>query len=171
MIGLFYTLTDTVKLFKKEYAMRLRTFSKIAVLALAVSAASAFAQGQMQPKKGDTKIYANEVREAYESPIATVGVNDILTILETKKNHYKVRTASNEEGYVAKNDLTKLSASNKSKSFTFEKADVIGYIDNPTPVYIIDMDDPNADPIALDRSFKEALKENVDKETMERLSR
>jgi hypothetical protein len=63
------------------------------------------------------------------------------------------------------------SAANRSRSFAFESAEVIGYLDSPTPVYIIDMDDPSSDQLSLDRSFKSALKENADKETMERLSR
>jgi len=35
----------------------------------------------------------------------------------------------------------------------------MGYLDCPTPIYIIDIDDPNADPITLDRSFKENIKQ------------
>jgi len=58
--------------------------------------------------------------------------------------------------------------SNRSRSFVFEQSEVIGYLDQPTPTYIIDMDDPNADPIALDRSFRDALKENVDKDMIVR---
>jgi hypothetical protein len=50
----------------------------------------------------------------------------------------------------------------------FDNADVIGYLDNPTPVYIIDAEDPNSDPINLTRSFKDALRVNVDQETIER---
>jgi hypothetical protein len=56
----------------------------------------------------------------------------------------------------------------KSKTFVFDNAEVMGYLDAPTPVYIIDSDDPNAERIYLDRSFKDALRDNVDKETIER---
>jgi hypothetical protein len=56
----------------------------------------------------------------------------------------------------------------KSKTFVFDNAEVVGYLDNPTPVYILDSDDPNAERIYLDRSFKDALRDNVDKETVER---
>jgi len=149
--------------------MQVRTLSKIAVLALAAATVSVVAQGQMQPRKGDTKIYAHEVREAYESPIATVGPADILTIEDTKKSHYKVRTASGDVGFVAKNDLTKLSVANKSRSMTFEKVDVEGYLDTHSPVYIIDIGEAESDPISLERSFKEAVRQNIDKETVERM--
>ncbi|MCL2218310.1 MAG: hypothetical protein FWB94_00265 [Chitinispirillia bacterium] len=145
------------------------------VLILALVAGLGFAQkagDAMQAKKANTQIYANEVREAYESPIGSIGTNDVVTVLTVGRNHIKIRTNAGIEGFVEKRDLNKASAAAaKNRAFAFEAAEVIGYLDNPTPVYIIDMDDPNADPISLDRSFKEALKENVDKETMERLSR
>jgi|WetSurMetagenome_2_1015567.scaffolds.fasta_scaffold624201_1 hypothetical protein len=53
-----------------------------------------------------------------------------------------------------------------SKSIRFDSTDVIGYLENPTPVYILDTDDPKAEGIYLDRSFKESLRENIDKEVL-----
>lgn len=143
-----------------------------AALVIAVFSMSVFAQKEKQMvAKKEANIYANEVREPYEQPIFKATDKDFLTILETKKNHYRVRTAAGDEGFVEKNALKDPPKNSASSRFVFEGADVIGYLDNPTPVYIIDMDDPNADPITLDRSFKDALKENVDKETMERVAR
>ena len=54
------------------------------------------------------------------------------------------------------------------KKFMFDDAEVIGYLDNPTPVYIIDADNKDATPIKLDRSFADALRQDVDRETVER---
>ncbi|MDR0306395.1 MAG: hypothetical protein LBI42_06100 [Chitinispirillales bacterium] len=152
--------------------MRLNKQSLIlATLVVSMFSMSVFAQKMMVPRKDGTSIYANEVREPYEQPVTRVGQNDMLTILETKRNHFRVRTQMGDEGFVEKKELRDPPKSSASQRMVFEGADVIGYLDNPTPVYIIDMDDPNADPITLDRSFKDALRENVDKETMERLAR
>ncbi len=140
--------------------MRLILTSMIIVIA----SFSLFAQKYVTPKE-ETGLYKNETRQVYEEPIQTVGPNDRLTVIQTKNRHYKVKTAAGDEGWVEKRLVA---ATGKSKTFVFDNAEVIGYLDNPTPVYIIDTDDPNADPINLDRSFKDALRENVDKETIER---
>jgi hypothetical protein len=140
--------------------MRLSLISLIIVIATA----SIFAQKYVTPKE-EIGLYQNETRQVYEEPVQTVTPNDRLTIIETKNRHFKVKTGTGVEGWVEKRLVA---ATGKSKTFVFDNAEVIGYLDNPTPVYIIDTDDPNADPINLDRSFKDALRENVDKETIER---
>jgi hypothetical protein len=140
--------------------MRLTLMALIVVL----GSISLFAQKYVTPKE-ETGLYPNETRQVYEQPVATVSTSDRLTILQEKNRHYKVKTSTGQEGWIEKRLVA---ATGKSKTFVFDNAEVIGYLDNPTPVYIIDTDDPNADPINLDRSFKDALRENVDKETIER---
>jgi hypothetical protein len=142
---------------------------KIALgLFVAVMAAGVFAkedQKMATPTKDEVGVYKNDVREVYEKPIVTVGLSDKLTIMSSSKQNYKVKTPSGEVGWVEKRLVV---MTGKSKTFVFDDAEVIGYLDNPTPVYIIDADNPNADPIKLDRSFADALRENVDRETVER---
>jgi hypothetical protein len=154
--------------------MRDSRLVKVALI-LTLAAGWAFAQrvgDAMQARRANTQVYANEIREAYEQPVGSIGTNDVVTITEVRRNHFKVRTGGGVEGFVEKRDLNRASAAaNRNRAFAFEAAEVIGYLDNPTPIYIIDMDDPNADPISLDRSFREALKENIDKETMSRIAR
>ena len=57
-----------------------------------------------------------------------------------------------------------------SKTMSFNAAEVQGYIDTNSPVTVLDITEAGLDPIMLERSFKEALKENIDKESLERVS-
>lgn len=139
----------------------------VAVAALFVTAGAlgaAEAQKYVSAKKSDTGVFENEVRKLYEQPAFKVGPDERLSVLKETKNAYHVEL-NGQRGWVDKQTVV---AVGKSKTFVFDNADVIGYLDNPTPVYIIDADDPNANPITLDRSFKDALRENIDRETVER---
>ena len=142
---------------------------KGAVCGMVVLASLVFAAGKdekfVQPIKDEVGIYKNEIREVYEKPITTVGTADRLTVIGRGKMTYKVKTPSGEIGWVEQRQVAIVG---KSKTFVFDDAEVVGYLDNPTPVYIIDADNPNSDPIKLDRSFADALRENVDRETIER---
>jgi hypothetical protein len=141
----------------------------VSFLIVALMVTIAFAQKDMKkyvtPTKEDVGVFKNEVRELYEKPLFTVGSNDRLLIIETGRQSFKVQKGDGGTGWVEKRLVI---TTGKSKSFVFDDAEVIGYLDNPTPVYIIDADNPNADPIKLDRSFADALRENVDRETIER---
>ncbi len=122
----------------------------------------------VQPQKDGVGVYKNQIRETYEEPITTASSNDRMEVVSEKRNHYKVRI-NNQTGWVEKRLVAAVAQG--SKSYMFDDAEVIGYLDNPTPVYIIDADDRERDPIKLDRSFAEALRENVDRETLERQTR
>jgi len=50
-------------------------------------------------------------------------------------------------------------------SYTFKGVEIVGYSDNPTPFYITDADDGENLIIELDKSFSDALKQNIDKES------
>jgi hypothetical protein len=146
--------------------MRLKTFVfTVLALAFGVAFAQKNAEKYVTPTSNDVGVFKNEIREVYEKPIFTVGTNDRLLILSAARNHYKVQKANGETGWIEKRLVV---TTGKSKTFVFDDAEIVGYLDNPTPVYIIDADNPNADPIKLDRSFAEALRENVDRETVER---
>ena len=119
----------------------------------------------VQAKEGAVGVYKNQVRDVYEQPVFKVGPDDRLLVVDSKGENYKVQNNEGQSGWVEKRLVVLIG---KSKTFVFDNAEVVGYLDNPTPVYILDSDDPNAERIYLDRSFKEALRDNVDKETAER---
>lgn len=148
--------------------MRISSLTLVAALVLAFSVSVVAKPKWVQPQKESVGVYENQIRKTYEEPIATASTSDRLEVLGEERNHYKVRY-NNQTGWVEKRLVAAVAQG--SKSYMFDDAEVIGYLDNPTPVYIIDADDRERDPIKLDRSFAEALRENVDRETLERQAR
>lgn len=144
--------------------------TQILIFVLAMSTALWAQKGKrfVQPKEANVGVYKNQTRQMYEEPVFKVGPEDRLTIIDTKGDSYKVENALGQNGWIEKRLVVSIG---KSKTFVFDNAEVIGYLDNPTPVYILDSDDPNAERIYLDRSFKDALRDNTDKETVERQSK
>ena len=81
-----------------------RMFNNQIMAAPKPEAAAAPGQILMKPKYENTKMYQSEHLGAYGAP-DMIGPNDVLTVLHTEKNYYKVRTASGKEGFVMRKDV------------------------------------------------------------------
>jgi hypothetical protein len=57
-----------------------------------------------------------------------------------------------------------------SKSFHFEVTPVEGYLENPDIIIVEGARDPDDVGISLNRSFKESLRDNVDRESITRMT-
>jgi hypothetical protein len=56
-----------------------------------------------------------------------------------------------------------------NKTLKFEPSSVQGYMDNPDPVVVFGPSSNDDSAILLTRSFKDEMRQNVDKETVERI--
>ncbi|MDR0303956.1 MAG: hypothetical protein LBH98_04175 [Chitinispirillales bacterium] len=143
---------------------------KFALIGLLFTVTSSFAQKTFYvvPNSDNVGVYANQVRQMNEKAIETVGKANVLRVIETKGNYYKVRTDAGNEGWLEKRLATRNDA---KKAYVFDDVEIQGYLDNPTPIYITDVDEGSIAAIELDRSFADAIKRNVDKEHVNRALR
>ena len=116
------------------------------------------------PRHDKTTIWLSIERSMNEKPLFTVNADERLCITEQAKDWYKI-WVNGKIGWVQKSEVVILQ---KSKTYSFGDAEVLGYLDNPTPVYIIDGEGKDKSPLNLERSYKEELKKNSDRETIER---
>lgn len=108
-------------------------------------------------------VFKNENHLAGEAPLFTFGRQDRPLIIAAGSKTYEIQK-NNLVGWVDK----ELVAVSFGKTMVFDTANVMGYLDNPPAIYIIDANNPAAQPIKLERSFAIEIQENVDRETVER---
>ena len=142
------------------------TFFGFTVIATVLQGTAASGSRIVIPVRDHVGIYRNETRKVFESPLFTVGTKDRLQVLEKGTRHCKIIDADKREGWI-ENRLCATAPG--SRLLTFDPAIIDQYVDNKSAIIIFDGLPPEEDHIRLDRSFKEALGENIDRETVGRM--
>ncbi|MBD3418645.1 MAG: hypothetical protein GF398_00865 [Chitinivibrionales bacterium] len=119
------------------------------------------------PKEENVPLYPNEIRKVYEQPIDCVAQHDRLRILATGKTGYKVASPRGTVGWVRKELVAVVLG---RTVLEFAPAEIEARYAELTPLAVLGTDWKDAEVIRLDRSFNEALRENTDREIIDRIT-
>ncbi|MFA6622608.1 MAG: hypothetical protein WCS54_00715 [Fibrobacteraceae bacterium] len=134
-------------------------FCVIALTAVAVLAAP----GKVKSKRGDVDLTKDKDGG---SVVCSASFNDEMKILKDGDDAVLVK-ASCGQGWVAKSKVEYVAQAAGDKSLKLEGVDVVGWLDNPSAVFVLDQDAADFDGVNIDRDFKEYLQHTMDRETME----
>jgi hypothetical protein len=135
------------------------------IVVMALQGAATQQSKIVRPVRDNVGVYRHETRSLYEAPYYTVGTADRLQVITTGKRHSKVVDNGARGGWIENRLCTTAPG---SKLISFEPAFIEQYNVNQSSVIVFDADGPEETTITLDRSFKDALSENVDRETAAR---
>ena len=141
--------------------MNISLASKSIALAL-VSAAVAFSAPVMS-KKGPLEL----TKDADGSgSVCTVDASEQMEVLKDGGTAVLVN-ASCGQGWLQKNEVQYVKAAAGDKSMQLEDVDIVGWLDNPTAVFVLDNNYEDVEGVNLNRDFKEYLTHTMDKERIE----
>jgi hypothetical protein len=146
--------------------IRFTTISSIVVV-LALQGAATQQSKIIRPLRDNVGVYCHEIRALNETPCYTVNRADRLQVITSGKHRSKVIDNQAREGWI-ENRICATAPG--SKLISFDPAIIEQYMENKSTVIVVGKNDPEETTIKLDRSFREALRENVDRATVTRVS-
>ncbi len=126
------------------------------------------AVSEVEVIKGEVSL---KKEQGAKQEVYTAQIGERLFVVAEKGSWAQVRASSGIVGWVKKADVKPVTGAAKpgQEKFHMDEAKVLGFLENPQAVYILDNADPNFRPINLDRSFANNLGGNIDKETNQRI--
>lgn len=115
----------------------------------------------VQPTQATVDVYE---KASGKTVVASVKKTDRLKFISEKKGYYRVQMTDGTEGFIKKQYAVFTSGG----ALTLGAVDVHAYGKGPTSIYIFDTDEGENVPVALERSFVDALTQNIDKERVAR---
>ncbi|MCF0221318.1 MAG: hypothetical protein HUK19_03395 [Fibrobacter sp.] len=137
---------------------------KVLLIALVLMVGVSFGAGKkVKSKLGDIDLTKNKDGGAV---VCTAGFNDELTIVKDDETEVLVK-GNCGQGWVAKSKIEYVAQLAGDKSMKLEGVDVVGWLDNPSAVFVLENDDLDFDGVNIDRDFKEYLQHTMDREQTE----
>ncbi len=105
-------------------------------------------------------VYANFKRRLYEKPTAFLAKQEMVKIIMIRGDKFKIEMTNGETGWIDQRWGRKMERDGELVEMS--PLDIFGTLDNPIPIYILNMDDPDFQPIRIERSFlTEEFLENI----------
>ena len=117
-------------------------------------------------KSGGATLYKSEASDEGDK-LADLGTGDEVTLLKQGKGRSLIKTNGAIKGWVDNGTLEKVKVSNGG-SHNLKDVEVVGWLDNPSAVYILDNSNPDLNALPLDRNFANEIVEKKDREEVER---
>ncbi|MCQ2123384.1 MAG: hypothetical protein MJZ25_04285 [Fibrobacter sp.] len=137
---------------------------KVLVIALVLMVGVSFGAGKkVKSKLGDIDLTKEKDGGAV---VCTAGFNDELTIVKDGETEVLVK-GNCGQGWVPKSKIEYVAQLAGDKSMKLEGVDVVGWLDNPSAVFVLENDDLDFDGVNIDRDFKEYLQHTMDREQTE----
>lgn len=136
---------------------------KALVVILALFVSMTFAQKQVKSKQGSIDLTS---KKGGGDVVCTADFNDVMSLLKKDGNQALVK-GSCGQGWVSMDKVEYKAKEAGDKSMTLEGVDVVGWLDNPSAVFVLDQDAADFDGINIDRDFREYLRHTMDRERVE----
>lgn len=117
-------------------------------------------------KSGGATIYKTEGGDEADK-IADIGTGEEITLLKKGSARSLVKTGGSIKGWVDNSTVEKVRISGGG-AHNLKDVEVVGWLDNPSAVYILDNSDPDLNALPLDRNFANEIVEKKDREEVER---
>ena len=137
---------------------------KMLLVILAIAVASSFAAPKkVKSKRGDVDLMGGK---GDGKVVCTASFNDELNIVKDEDTFVLVK-GNCGQGWVEKSKIEYIAQVEGDKSMKLEGVDVVGWLDNPSAVFVLDMDAADFDGMNIDRDFRDYLQHTMDREQTE----
>ena len=135
---------------------------KAILTALVLSMSTAFA-AQVKSKRGPINLSKSSDGGGV---VCTVPFGEVMNFLK-QDGDMVLAKANCGQGWVVTDQIETVASSAGDKALGFEDVDIVGWMDDPSAVFVIDQSSDDVDGVDLNRDFREMLSQTMFRENIE----